>query len=269
MDLFLTGKRALISGSSSGLGAECARTLAREGVSVVVTGRDRGRTEAVAKEITDAGGKAAVTIGDLQDDQQAYRVAAEALDAFGGIDILVNNAGRLIRPENPDWTTVPMSDWIKSFQGIILGAVCLSQKLAPAMVERGWGRIINFSSVAGYQALGQLLEYGPAKAAVHNFTINLSRMLSPKGVTVNTIAPGMFVTPGIARHMDAMAGQPGWADTREENEKLYCTKHYPQPIPRGGKPSEIAAAVAFISSPRSDYTTGSMLRIDGGISKAL
>jgi len=116
MDLFLKGKRALVSGSSSGLGAECARVLAREGVSVVVTGRDRERAEAVAKEITDAGGKAAVTIGDLQDDQQAYRIAEDALAAFGGIDILVNNAGRLIRPENPDWTTVPMSDWIKSFQ---------------------------------------------------------------------------------------------------------------------------------------------------------
>src|SRR5579862_6040565 len=268
MDLFLKGKRALISGSSSGLGAECARTLAREGVSVVITGQDKDRAEAVAKEISDAGGKAAVTIGDLRDDRQAYRIAQDALDAFGGIDILVNNAGRLVRPENPDWTTVPMSDWVKSFQGIILGAVALSQKLAPGMVERGWGRIINFSSVAGYQALGQLLEYGPAKAAVHNFTINLSHMISSKGVTVNTIAPGTIMTPGITSFMESMAGQPGWGATRAENESIYAEKLYPQPVPRLGKTSEIAAAVAWLASPLSDYTTGAMLRIDGGISKA-
>ena len=181
MDLQLTGKRALISGSSSGIGAECARTLAREGVAVVVHGRDRERAEAVAKQITDAGGKAAVTIGDLEQDDEADRVAAEALDAFGGIDILVNNAGLLIRAENPDWTTVPMSDWMRSFSINILAAVRLSQKLAPGMIARGWGRIINFSSTAGHQSLGQLLEYGPAKASVHNFTINLSRMIAPNG----------------------------------------------------------------------------------------
>jgi NAD(P)-dependent dehydrogenase (short-subunit alcohol dehydrogenase family) len=269
MDLQLTGKRALISGSSSGIGAECARTLAREGVAVVVHGRDRARAEAVAREITDAGGKAAVTIGDLEQDEEADQVAAEALAAFGGIDILVNNAGLLIRAENPDWTTVPMSDWMRSFSINILAAVRLSQKLAPGMIARGWGRIINFSSTAGHQSLGQLLEYGPAKASVHNFTINLSRMIAGQGVTVNTIAPGMILTPGIEHHMDSMAGQPGWADTRAENEKLYCTVHYPQPIPRPGRPSEIAAAVSMLSSPRSDYTTGSMLRIDGGASKAL
>jgi NAD(P)-dependent dehydrogenase (short-subunit alcohol dehydrogenase family) len=269
MDLQLTGKRALISGSSSGIGAECARVLAQEGVAVVVHGRNRERAEAVAKQITDAGGRAAVTIGDLEDDSEAHQVAADALAAFGGIDILVNNAGLLIRADNPDWTTVPISDWLRSFGANILSAVRLSQKLAPGMIQRGWGRIINFSSVAGYQSLGQLLEYGPAKASVHNFTINLSRMIAPKGVTVNTIAPGTIKTPGIAHHIDSMIGAPSWASTAEENEKLYTTVHYPQPIPRMGRTLEIAAAVAMISSPRSDYTTGSMLRIDGGISKVL
>ena len=175
-----------------------------------------------------------------------------------------------IRAENPDWTTVPTSDWLRSFNVNVVAAVRLAQKLAPGMIERGWGRIINFSSVAGYQALGQLLEYGPAKAGVHNLTINLSHMISPKGVTVNTIAPGTIMTPGIDHFMDSMAGQPGWADTREENEEVYTHEASTRSrSARGGKPTEIAAAVALLSSPLSDYTTGSLLRIDGGISKAL
>jgi len=227
MDLRLTGKRALISGSSSGIGAECARRLALEGCKVVVHGRDPARAGAVAEEIRLAGGEAAAAIGDLEYDEEAWQVAHEALEAFGGIDILVNNAGLLIRDDNPDWTTVPSSDWLRSFTVNVVAAVRLAQKLVPPMIERGWGRVINVSSVAGYQALGQLLEYGPAKAGVHNLTINLSQMISSKGVTVNTIAPGTIMTPGIESFMDAMVGQPGWADTRAENEEIYASQLYP------------------------------------------
>lgn len=269
MDMNLTGKRALISGSSSGIGAECARRLAQEGCKVVVHGRDRTRAEQVADEIRQAGGDAAVTTGDLEHDEDAWQVAREAQDAFGGIDILVNNAGLLIRDDNPDWTSVPSSDWLRSFNVNVVAGVRLAQKLVPPMIERGWGRVINVSSVAGYQALGQLLEYGPAKAGVHNLTINLSQMVSSQGVTVNTIAPGTIMTPGIESFMDAMVGQPGWADSRAANEEIYASQLYPQPVPRLGKSEEIAAAVALLASPLSDYTTGALLRIDGGISKAM
>lgn len=269
MDLYLTGKRALVSGSSSGIGAECARRLAQEGCLVVVHGRDCKRAEQTATDIRAAGGQAAVTVGDLETDEGADQVANGALQAFGGIDILVNNAGLLIRADDPDWTTVPSTDWIRSFNVNVVSAVRLAQRLVPPMIERAWGRVINVSSVAGYQSLGQLLEYGPAKAGVINLSLNLSHMLSPKGVTVNAIAPGTIMTPGIEHFMDAMAGQPGWAETREANEQIYTSKLYPQPIPRLGKPSEIAAAVALLASPLSDYTTGALVRIDGGISKAM
>src|ERR1700744_3126799 len=131
MDVALTGKRALISGSSSGIGAECARRLAAEGCLVVVHGRDRERAEATARDITKSGGKAAVTVGDLEHADEANAVAAAELDAFGGIDILVNNVGLSIRPENPDWTTVPASDWLRSFNVNVVVAVRLAQKLAP------------------------------------------------------------------------------------------------------------------------------------------
>jgi NAD(P)-dependent dehydrogenase (short-subunit alcohol dehydrogenase family) len=269
MDLQLTGKRALVTGSSAGLGAQTARCLATEGCQVVIHGRNRDRAEAVAGEIAQAGGSAAVALGDLEQDDDARHVSQEALAAFGGIDILINNAGMLIRPDDPDWTTVPASDWLRSFNLNVVAAVRMSQHLAPAMCEQGWGRIINFTSIAAYQSLGQFLEYGPAKAGVHNFTINLSRMLGPKGVTVNTIAPGRFETEGTQKNREMRIGQPGWGSTPEEYDEIYEAKLAPQPIQRMGRPAEIAAAVAVIASPLSGYTTGSMLRIDGGISKAL
>ena len=269
MDMQLAGKRALVTGSSAGLGAETARCLAAEGCIVVIHGRNRERAEAVAEEIGKLGGRAAVSLGDLEQDEHARRVADESVAAFGGIDILVNNAGLLIRPDDPDWTIVPSADWLRSFNLNVVAGVRMAQLLAPPMCERGWGRIINFTSVAAYQSLGQFLEYGPAKAGVHNFTINLSRMIGPRGVTVNTIAPGRFETEGTRKNMEMRIGQPGWGDTPEEYEAIYEAKVAPQPIQRPGRPAEIAAAVAVIASPLSGYTTGSMLRIDGGISKAL
>jgi NAD(P)-dependent dehydrogenase (short-subunit alcohol dehydrogenase family) len=269
MDLQLTGKRALVTGSSSGLGAETARRLAAEGCLVVVHGRHRRRTEETAETIAQAGGKVEVAIGDLEKDEDAARVAEEAAAPFGGIDILINNAGLSIRPDNPEWSTVPTSDWLRSFNLNVVAAVRMSQKLAPAMCERGWGRIVNFTSVAGYQSLGMLSDYGAAKAGVHNFTVNLSRILGPKGVTVNTIAPGRFTTGGVLKNIEARVGKPGWGETREDALRLFESRVAPQPIQRSGRAEEIAAAVAVIVSPLSGYTTGSLLRIDGGISKAL
>lgn len=269
MDLKLADKRAMVTGSTAGLGAATARCLASEGCQVVVHGRNRARAEAVARQIGETDGRAAIVLGDLERDEDAARVAEQAVAAFGGIDILVNNAGLLVRPDDPDWTSVPTSDWLRSFNLNVVAAVRMSQHLAPAMCDRGWGRIINFTSVAAYQSLGQFLEYGPAKAGVHNFTINLSRMVGPKGVTVNTIAPGRFDTEGTTANSEKRIGQPGWGQTREEYEAIYEARVAPQPIERLGRPEEIAAAVAVIASPLSGYTTGSMLRIDGGISKAL
>jgi 3-oxoacyl-[acyl-carrier protein] reductase len=174
-----------------------------------------------------------------------------------------------IRPDNPDWTTVPASDWLRSFSLNVVAGLRLSQRLAPGMCERGWGRIINFTSVAGYQSLGMLSDYGAAKAGIHNFTVNLSRILGSKGVTVNTIAPGRFLTGGVKKGMEMRIGKPGWGSTLEECIAIYERRVAPQPIQRSGRAEEIAAAVAVIASPLSGYTTGSLLRIDGGISKAL
>lgn len=264
MDLKLQGKRALVTGSSSGIGAAIARELAAEGVAVVIHGRDRARAQAVASEV----GAAGIALGELTDDAQADAVADAALAALGGVDILVNCAGGVVRSDNPEWTDVTSEEWLRSFNLNVVATVRLAKKLAPAMAERGWGRIVNISSIGGSSFSGRLHDYGSAKAALDHLTGNLSKALAPKGITVNAVIPGTVMTPQAERWIATLRKQHGWSDDMAENERVYTSEFAPQPVPRLGRAEEIAAAVVFLASPRSDYTTGTTLRIDGGASKS-
>lgn len=268
MDLQLAGKRALVTGSSSGIGAAIARELAREGCHVVVHGRDRARAEAVARECEALGASAAIALGAITDDAEADRVADQALAAFGGIDVLVNSAGGTVRGDNPAWTDVSSEDWQRSFSLNVISVIRLAQRLTPGMATRGWGRIINISSVGGTQLSGRLLDYGAAKAALDHLTGNLSRAVAGQGITVNAIVPGTVLTLQAERWIDTVAEQNGWPADFAERERLYTRDFSEQPVPRLGRPEEIAAAAAFLASPRSDFTTGALLRIDGGNTKA-
>jgi NAD(P)-dependent dehydrogenase (short-subunit alcohol dehydrogenase family) len=268
MDLQLEGKRALVTGSSSGIGAAVARELAAEGVAVVIHGRDGAKAAEVAREIEASGARAAVALGDLTVDEEAAAVADAAEAALGGIDILVNCAGGVVRSDNPQWQDVTPDEWLASYNLNVVSIFRLAQRLSPAMIERGWGRIINISSVGGSRFSGRLPEYGGAKAAVDHFTGNLSKSLAPHGVTVNVVIPGTVLTPQAERWILTLREQNGWSDDFAENERLYTSEFSPQPVPRLGRAEEIAAAVAFLASPRSDFTTGAALRIDGGSSSA-
>ncbi len=267
MDLQLRGKRAFVSGSSSGLGEAMALELATEGCDVVVHGRDRKRTEAVAAAVEKLGVRAAATFGDLAEVSVAEKIAANALETFGGIDILVNNCGAVLRMDAPDWLDITPEEWIKSFEVNFMGGLVLAQAFAPGMKERKWGRIINISSTAGEQISGLLPSYGAPKAAVINFTGNISKSLGPHGVTVNTIIPGTHLTPAVERWLAALKEKHGWGDDEEENERIYTQELLPQSVRRLGRPREIAAAVAFLASPLSGYTNGASLRIDGGMAR--
>jgi NAD(P)-dependent dehydrogenase (short-subunit alcohol dehydrogenase family) len=148
MDLALAGKRALVTGSSSGIGAEIARMLAAEGVSVVVHGRDQARTQAVATEIETAGGQAAMALGDLTSDHGASAVIAAARRAFGGIDILVNNFGGSASVTHRTWFDAPLEEWAENYRHNVLAAVRMIQAFVPEMRGRRWGRVIQISSTA-------------------------------------------------------------------------------------------------------------------------
>jgi 3-oxoacyl-[acyl-carrier protein] reductase len=270
MDLQLNGKRALVTGSSSGLGAAIAKELAAEGVIVAVHGRDRARTEQTAREIEAAGGKAPViTTGDLACDEDANAVADAVLAGLGGVDILVNNVGAVLRMDNPDWLDVKPSEWLNSFSVNVVAALRLCQRFAPGMMERGWGRIINISSTGGSQISGKLLDYCAAKAALDNFTGNLSKLLAPHGITVNAVIPGTILTPAVDRWLVTLRKQLGWPDDLSHNERIYTRDFVPQPVPRLGRPREIAVAVTLLASPLSGYTNGAFNRVDGGTANAV
>lgn len=269
MDLELKGKRALVTGSSSGLGKAIALELAAEGVAVAVHGRDRARTEETAREIEKLGVKSVATVGDLMKDADADAVADLALAGLGGIDILVNNAGAVLRMDNPPWEELTPQDWLDSFNLNVGAAVRLTRRLVPGMKDRGWGRVINISSTGGSQTTGKLLDYCAAKAGVDNMTVNLSKNIAPHGITVNAVVPGTMLTPAVERWLETLRHQLNWPDDFAHNERAYTTEFLPQPVPRLGRPREIGVAVAFLASPLSGYTTGATLRIDGGTACAV
>ena len=262
MKLQLEGKRVLVTGSSSGIGAAIAKSFAAEGAAVVVQGRNEKAARRVAEEITGAGGRSAVALGDLADDPQAAEVAKTALAAFGGIDILVNNAGAF--PESGWWDTTP-AQWVELYNQNVASMVRMIQPLVPGMKERGWGRVINIASGAGIMPFARMAHYGATKSANILLTVSLAKELTGTGVTVNTVSPGPILTEGAQGLFMKMGKENGWGETWEEMEPKAVAAMFPQiPVPRFGTPEEIAAAVVFLASEPAAYIDGANLRVDGG-----
>jgi 3-oxoacyl-[acyl-carrier protein] reductase len=268
MDLGLSGKRALVTGSSSGIGVGIATALAAEGASVVVHGRNAERAQAVAARLAESGGTTAVAIGSLSTDEGAAAVAADALAAFGGIDILVNNAGGSADLPDPSWFNVGTEAWLETYQANVLAAVRLVHHLVPPMRERGWGRVINIGTGASITPTSAQPDYGPSKAAMLNMSLGLSKALSRTGVTSNTVSPGMIRTEGLMRFLATFAEKRGWGDDIQKAED-YVAKGTGQTVVKIGEPDDIAYFVTMLASPRADFLNGVNLHADGGISPSV
>jgi NAD(P)-dependent dehydrogenase (short-subunit alcohol dehydrogenase family) len=263
MDLQLTGKRALVTGSSSGIGAGIARLLAAEGAQVVITGRNEERTAAVAADLAVSGATVVSVTGDLATDEGASRVVDVALEAFGGIDILVNNAGGAFEGENVSWFKVPLDEWAATFQKNVVAAGRLVHRLTPAMREQGWGRIIQISSGAGMIPTSAQPDYGPSKAALVNMSMGLSKALSGTGITVNTVSPGMIMTEGLMDFLAAFAEKRGWGDDTDRAAQ-YVLEGCGQTVNRIGEVEDVAYAVAMLASPLGGFMNGINIHLDGG-----
>jgi NAD(P)-dependent dehydrogenase (short-subunit alcohol dehydrogenase family) len=274
VDLQLSGKRALVTGSNSGIGAAIARTLAAEGASVVIHGRNAERCQTVAGEITAVGGKALVATGDVATEAGCQAVGDAVMSAWGGIDILVNNAGGRASnnrpaseggPPNASWLEGPWSAWMWTFEQNLGAAVRLIQRFVPGMKERRSGRVINIASAVATQTEPDLADYQAAKAAMVNMSASLARTLAHTGITVNTVTPGPILTPAMIRMWTGIARQKGWStDNWKEIESRVITEMLPISAERLGQPEDIGRMVALLASPLSGYMTGANYRVDGG-----
>lgn len=269
MDNGLNGMRALVTGSSSGIGEGIAHRLAEAGVTVAVHGRSEARTNAVAQAIRAAGGKAIAVIGDLVEDGVAERIRDEVTAQLGGIDILVNNAGgRFAGFEHADWFGIPASDWIGSYKLNTVAAALMVEQFVPGMKERGWGRVINISSGIAIQQPPVFPDYQAAKAALNSISVSLAKALAGTGVTSNVISAGVIYTPGGDEQLAHAARAFGLEDWKQD-ERRFALEFFKHSVPRIGRPDDLAAAVLYFAGKTADFVTGAHLVVDGGGASAL
>jgi NAD(P)-dependent dehydrogenase (short-subunit alcohol dehydrogenase family) len=265
MNLDLKGKRALVTGSSSGLGESIATMLALEGADVVVHGRNASRVETVAAAIAQAGGRADQALGDLTTDAGADAVCEQAL-ARGPVDILVNNAGYY---GSHGWSDTPEGEWLGAYNANVVSGVRMIKRLVSAMRERGWGRVIQISGGLALQPMASQPEYNATLAARNNLTVSLARDLKGTGVTSNIVSPGCIRVGAVEDFLTGVSKKMGWGDSWDEIEAGACRDFIPNDIGRLGRPEEIAGAVAYLASRHAEYISGAMIRVDGGLNRSI
>lgn len=261
MDFGIAGKRAFVSGSSSGIGKAIAIALAKEGCDVIVHGRDKARSEETAHEAAALGVKAHVTLGDLATEQGCNDVTAAINAATGGVDILVNNAGVALLKDDPFWYEIPYQTWIDSFEVNFMSTLRMSNMLLPGLKKNGWGRIVNITT-GGAVGTPILTEYGAAKAALNKLTADMAKTIGKFGITVNAIAPGVIMSPAVEEWIPIQAKKKGWPV--EEFEKRWIAERGVQAVERFGRPEDIANATVFFASQQAEFISGVIMAVNGG-----
>lgn len=245
MDLGISGRRALVTGGSSGLGLSTARALAANGVSVVVSSRSSKRLADAVATIPNIDGARVIPIAaDVSDPEQVATLVTDAIDALGGIDILVANAGG---PPPGNFESTPFEAYDLALRLNLLSTVAMCRAVVPGMKERGWGRIVAITSSSVREPIDRLILSNTARAGVTGFLKTLAREIAGHGITVNSLQPGLHLTDRLATL-------------------------YPDPsavaasIPAGrlGDPDDFGNVAAFLCSEHAKFVTGVALPLDGG-----
>jgi gluconate 5-dehydrogenase len=245
----LTGRVALVTGTSRGLGQAFARALARCGADLILTSRQRQDLLPFQEEILAMGRKAVALELDVRDEASIAKMAEQAHVAFDVIDILVNNAGCNVRKPALD---VSWQDWNQVLDTNLRGSFFVTKAIVPHMIARGYGRVINIGSVTSVAGYAGLAPYTASRGGIRQLTMSLADEWGRYGVTVNCLAPGWFKTD----QNKILYEDPEWVE--------YLVDRIP--LKRPGTPADLDGAIVFLASEESCYITGQTLLVDGGIS---
>ena len=257
MDLRISGKVALVTGGSRGLGRQSALSLAQEGANVAICGRNRATLDQTAGELRDLGVEVAAVIADVSDASDVESLHREVVQRLGPVDILVNNVGGSRSRE--DLAGTPLEDFKATFDLNLFGGYELMRLVIPGMRERKWGRIINIASIWGREHGGNV-SYMSAKAALIAATKHAGVSLAKDGILVNSIAPGSISHPGGS-----------WERFQRDNPPEVVAEFIERNLPMGkfGWPEPVGDLVAFLASDRAGLITGSCIVVDGGQSHSM
>ena len=254
MKIDLSGKRAIVTGSTAGIGFAIARGLAGSGAEVLINGRSEKSVEAAVKKL---GGKASGIAADLGTAAGCATFLAQA----GEADILVNNLG-IFEPK--PFGEISDADWLRFFEVNVMSGIRLSRHYLPRMMRKDWGRIVFISSESGLNIPVEMVHYGMTKTAQLAVARGLAQTAAGTGVTVNSVLPGPTRSEGVGEFFGKMAKEAG--KTLEEMEKSFVAEHRPSSIIRRvASVDEVANMVVYVCSPQASATTGASLRVDGGV----
>ena len=257
MDLNLQGKKALVTGASYGLGYACAQALAEEGTLVAICSRDEGKVKSAAAQISERSGAKTVGISvDLTNEADLQRLFDKASEFLNGIDILVVSTGH---PPTYPFSQATDEQWKLGQELVLRPPIVLSRLVLPAMKKQKFGRIIFIGSIFGLEAESSSVVQSTLRTGLNAMAKCIATEVAEDGVTVNVICPGYFETPLV----ENLAMQYANAQNTTPAEVLEDWKQY-SPVKRFGKPEDLGALVAFLSSPKAEFITGTTVTIDGG-----
>lgn len=263
MDLGLTGKRALVTGSTAGIGFATAESLAREGVRVVVNGRTQARVDLAISKLKTVASDA--WIEGIAADLSGAAGCAHVIEAYPEFDIVVNNMAIF---EMKPFAEISDADWLRFFQSNVMSGIRLSRHYVAGMRARNWGRIVFVSSESALQIPVEMIHYGVTKTAQLAVARGLAETLTGTNVTVNSVLPGPTASEGVGTFVRQMAASSG--KTAAEVEKDFFRDARPSSVlQRFADPSEIASLITYVCSERASATTGSALRSDGGVVRSI